>query len=307
MASSQRTTHLKSGVDRRWAANKAGAWMWSTVRFIIIIGLCYVILYPFLVKFLNAIKGYDDFFDPTVRFIAREPTWDNIRIVFQTMNYVGAAVRTTLLSLGCAVIQTAVCALIAYGFARFHFRGNGILFFCVILTLLIPPQTIMIPLYMKFRFFLGNPDWSLIDSVFPMILLSFTGMGLKNGLYIFMLRQVFRGMPAELEEAAYIDGAGYFRTFRSIMLPAAVPSLTTVFLFVFAWQWTDTFYNNLFFVNFEVLTTAMNNVRGLSEVDIIQSMYGNTAALLAIVPLAVFYIFTQRAFVQSAERSGIVG
>lgn len=287
--------------------SKTGSLLWKIVRFVIIIGLCYVILYPFVVKILNAIKGYEDFFDPTVRFIARHPTLDNIRLVFTAMDYIPSMLKTAALSLMCGVLQTGVCALIAYGFARFKFRGNTILFFCVMLTLLIPPQTIMIPLYMKFRFFLGITELSLIDTILPMVLLSLTGMGLKNGLYIFMLRQVFRGMPQELEEAAYIDGYGYFRTFVRIMLPAAVPTMTTVFLFVFAWQWTDTFYNNLFFVDFGVLTNAINQVQGLSEVDVIQSMYANTAALLAIIPLAVLYIFTQKAFVQSAERSGLVG
>lgn len=287
--------------------SKIGKILWVVVRFVIIVGLCYVILYPFAVKLLNSIKSYQDFFDPTVRFIPRNPTLDNIKTVLVNMDYSWATLRTAFVSLLCGVLQTSVCALIAYGFARFRFKGNRILFFCVLLTLLLPPQTIMIPLYMKFRFFLSIKSLSVIDTLIPMVVLSLTGIGLKNGLYIFMLRQVFRGMPQELEEAAYIDGCGYFRTFYKIILPSAVPMLTTVFLFIFAWQWTDTFYNNLFFVNFKVLTTAIDRINGISTVEIFQSMYSDTAALLAIIPLAILYVFTQKAFVQSVERSGIVG
>ena len=82
-------------------------------------------------------------------------------------------------------------------------------------------------------------------------------MGLKNGLYIFMIRQYFRNIPKELEEAAYVDGCGTLKTFVRIMLPDAKPILTSCFLFAFVWQWTDKFYSKMFLGNIKLLSTQL--------------------------------------------------
>ena len=144
-------------------------------------------------------------------------------------------------------------------------------------------------------------------------------MGLKTD-YIYIMRQFFRGMPKELEEAAYVDGAGMLRTFGQIMLPSAVPAMVTVFMFSFVWQWTDTFYSSLFLMRTDVLAKTAANVsnqimKDLSAdigVDIylspaISSMYTNTGSLLVVLPLLILYLFAQKLFVESVERTGIVG
>ncbi|MBP3389315.1 MAG: carbohydrate ABC transporter permease, partial [Clostridia bacterium] len=172
-----------------------------------------------------------------------------------------------------------------------------------------PPQTIMIPLYETFRYMVipGVFSNGMINTIAPMIILSLTGLGLRNGLYIFMFRQSFRNMPKELEEAAYIDGCGAFGTFFKIMLPSARPIIVTVALFSFSWQWTDTFYNDLFFPTQTVLASSVYLLENVYDEAILNSMLQNVGAILAILPLAIFYLFAPRAFVQSVERSGIVG
>lgn len=279
---------------------------WSIVRAVILLGLCFLILYPFFIKIVNGFKSFNDFLDPTVRYIPKEPTWDNYVTAFEKMDYIPAFGRTLLVSVMSGVLQTLTSAIVGYGFARFHFRGNKALFACVILVLLVPPQTIMIPLYEIFRFFLGTST-SLINTQWPMLILSLTGLGLRNGLYIFMFRQSFRNMPKELEEAAYIDGCGVFRTFFSIMLPSAKSIIVTVLLFAFSWQWTDTFYNELFFSGQSVLASSVQLLTNLYDESVMNSMIQNVGAVLAVLPLAIFYLFAQRSFVQSVERSGIVG
>lgn len=279
---------------------------WSIVRAVILLGLCFLILYPFFIKIVNGFKSFNDFLDPTVRYIPKEPTWDNYITAFEKMDYIPAFGRTLLVSVMSGVLQTLTSAIVGYGFARFHFRGNKALFACVILVLLVPPQTIMIPLYEIFRFFLGT-SVSLINTQWPMLILSLTGLGLRNGLYIFMFRQSFRNMPKELEEAAYIDGCGVFRTFFSIMLPSAKSIIVTVALFAFSWQWTDTFYNELFFSGQSVLASSIQLLTNLYDESVMNSMIQNVGAVLAVFPLAIFYLFAQRSFVQSVERSGIVG
>ena len=203
------------------------------------------------------------------------------------------------------------------------------MFALVILTMIVPPQTLMIPLFLHFRYFdvlgiisaiTGHKGINLLESYWPFVLMSLTGMGLKNGLYIYIMRQFFRGMPKELEEAAYVDGAGMLRTFGQIMLPSAVPAMVTVFMFSFVWQWTDTFYSSLFLMRTDVLAKTAANVsnqimKDLSAdigVDIylspaISSMYTNTGSLLVVLPLLILYLFAQKLFVESVERTGIVG
>lgn len=280
---------------------------WSIVRAVILLGLCFLILYPFFIKIVNGFKSFNDFLDPTVKYLPKEPTWDNWITAFKKMDYVHSLLRTLSVSLICGVLQTLISALVGYGFARFRFRGSKILFASVILVLLVPPQTILIPLYETFRQVLGNSNWSLINTMWPITILSLTGMGLRNGLYIFMFRQSFKNMPHELEEAAYIDGCGPFKTFFSVMLPSARSIILTVSLFAFSWAWTDIFYNDLFFGERTVLASAVSLLSKTFEESIMDSMLQNVGAVLAILPLAILYLFAQKAFVQSVERSAIVG
>jgi len=189
----------------------------------------------------------------------------------------------------------------------------------------------MASLYLNFHFFdifglfrliTGGPV-NLLNSVFGFWLLSATGMGLKSGLYIFMLRQYFRGMPKELEEAAWVDGCGKFRTFIQIMIPDASPMLTSCFLFSFVWQWTDSFYSTLFLNNYRMLSSglgsiaervsqwwaAINSVSGAgvastAPVGYVQAMIA-TGMLMCLAPLIILYLIAQRAFVESLSQTGI--
>ena len=198
--------------------------LWKLVRAVILLGLCYIILYPFFIKVVNAFKTYSDFIDPTVRFLPKTFTWGNVRHVVKEMSYWSALQNTLLISVALGALQTLVCAVVGYGFARFQFKGRNLCFFLVIFSLIVPSQTILLPLYLKFKAFLGV--FKLIGTAWPLVILSMTGLGIKNGLYIFMFRQFFRNMPKELEEASYLDGCGTLRTFTKIMLPSAPTSST---------------------------------------------------------------------------------
>ena len=231
---------------------------WSIVRGVIIAGICFLILYPTLVKLSVSFMPEQDIYDVTVRYVPKSPTLENYKTVLSAMRYNKAFWNTFKLSTLTSVMQLISCTVIGYGFARFRFKGRGVLFALVILTMIVPPQTLMIPLFLHFRYFdvlgiisaiTGQKGINLLESYWPFVLMSLTGMGLKNGLYIYIMRQFFRGMPKELEEAAYVDGAGMLRTFGQIMLPSAVPAMVTVFMFSFVWQWTDTFFSTLFLRN----------------------------------------------------------
>jgi multiple sugar transport system permease protein len=201
---------------------------------------------------------------------------------------------------------------------------------CVMLIIVVPPQTIMAPLYLNFRFFdffgiirlITGAPLNLLNSVAGYWMLSASGMGLKSGLYIFMLRQYFRGVPKELEEAAYVDGCGRFATFIRIMLPDAAPMLTSCFLFSFVWQWTDSFYSTLFLTNYKMLASGLGGladrlaewwavINGSNSVAGTVAPVGYTQAIIAtgmlmcLAPLVLLYIAAQKAFVESLSQTGI--
>ena len=244
------------------------------------------------------------------------------------MKYKESLINSLILCLSTSLLQVISCTLTAYGFARFDFPGKRILFGFVILTLVVPPQAIMIPLYFHQRFFdigglfeyFTGDTVNLLDSFWPFFLMSITANGLRAGLYIYILRQYFRGSPKELEEAAYVDGANSFKTFYRIMLPGATPMLVTVFLFSFVWQWTDTFYPSLFFSKLRVLPSSLSALSATVAQVYSQGQIGfqylspgytsilnNAGSLLVILPIAILYLFMQRYFVEGIERSGLTG
>ena len=125
------------------------------------------------------------------------------------------------------------------------------MFGLVIFTLVVPPQIIILPLYLNLRFFtvwglIPEPGIDLLGSYWPFILMGISGTGFNNGLFIFIMRQFFKGMPRELEEAAYIDGANPLQTFLRVMLPGAKPALVIVFLFATVWMYNDYFFTLCF-------------------------------------------------------------
>jgi multiple sugar transport system permease protein len=158
----------------------------------------------------------------------------------------------------------------------------------------------------------------LLNSYWPFMILSFCGLAFKNGLYIFLLRQFFMGVPDELEESAYIDGSGVFRTFFTIILPISVPMMITVFLFAFSWQWTDIFYasSSMFFPDSAnapyMLTSDIGfkvpaSLTGLVSNNSIkwETAVKSTGGLMIIAPLVIIYLFGQKYLVQGIERSGL--
>ncbi|MDR1892144.1 MAG: carbohydrate ABC transporter permease [Oscillospiraceae bacterium] len=277
---------------------------WKIVRLVILFGLCYLILYPFFIKIINAFKGPADFYDPTVRFVPKTFTTNNILTVLTDTGFLNALKNTAFVSITTAVLQTVVSSLIGYGFARFKFKLNGLLFSMVILSLVVPPSTIIIPLYLRFRSFLGI--FELLGTPFPLFILSVTGFGIKNALYIYMFRQFFRNSPKELEEAAYIDGCGTFKTYSKIMLPSATSVFITVLMLSLAWQWTDMIYSSMFLLNWDYLARFLQTVTFSTDAMVGSNML-SIATVAAVLPIALVYIFFQRHLIQSISSSGLVG
>jgi multiple sugar transport system permease protein len=212
--------------------------------------------------------------------------------------------------------------MVGYGFARFKFPLKGFFFACVIITIVIPAHTIMLPLYQHFRNwdFFGiinaarGQKLNLLSTEMPMVLLTLFGTGLRSGLFIYIFRQFFRGLPKEIEEAAFIDGAGMWYTYFRIMLVNAVPAVITVMVFTLVWQYNDMFYTGLFTMPInhhipEKLTTisaTIGNVDRVMDPQVLQ-LYVYAGVILVLVPILIIYLILQKYFMEGVERSGIVG
>ena len=304
----------------------------NVLRFILMMGVSFVILYPFLSRIAGSFMTKEDVVDSTISLIPKHFTLEIYRAIIAENHYVEALLNTIFLSIACALIQTFIACLVGYGLAKFKFKGNGLVMILVVVTMIIPHGTLQLALSQHFNAFdllkviawgnkgiiqlitgqlpnLGNTFW-------PYIILSAFGLAFKNGLYIYMMRQFFKGVPDELEESAYVDGSGVFRTFFQIILPLAVPMMITIFLFSFAWQWTDEFYASTFFSGTSREIYLMPDVykaippslkTEFAGDALYQNVIQSTAGLMIIAPLVVVYLFCQKYLVQGIERSGLVG
>ena len=324
--------------DSEWGGLKSNYFLKKTaadfiyrlLRAFLLFGLCFLILQPLLDKLSVSFMEQQDLYDATVISIPRHFSLDNYRLAGSLMQYWPSFFQTLAIVSISSFLQIASCTMAGYGFARFRFPLKKFWFMCVMLIIIVPPQTIMSSLYLNFHFFdifgiirliVGRPA-NLLNSAAGFLMLSATGMGLKSGLYIYILRQYFRGVPKELEEAAWVDGSSRSRTFIRIMLPDAAPMISSCFLFSFVWQWTDSFYSTLFLTNYKMLSAGLgglasrfsqwwsllNNAIGVSggsaPVGYTQAMIA-TGMLMCLAPLVLLYLLVQKTFVESLSQTGI--
>jgi multiple sugar transport system permease protein len=307
---------------------KAKRAFYMGLKYIVLILLAYQLLYPVLYMISASIKDPLDSYDPSVIWIPKNFSATGFIDAFKSMKYLDALKGSLEISLGCAVLDVMSCALAGYGFARFKFPFKNLLFACVILTLMVPMQTIILPYYMNMRYFDPLGLVSAINAAFDktitinlvgkniaFYLPSLFGSGIRSGLYIYIFRQFFEGMDKALEESAQIDGCGPLRTFLNIMLPNARNSIVTVFLFSFVWHFNEYYLTKqLLGTNRRTLIVALSSLR----IDLAALIGGQTAfdpiriqtriqagCLLAIIPMFLLYIFAQRKLADSIEHIGI--
>lgn len=320
-------------VKRRIARRNALIVTASIFRTIILVGLCFVILLPIFEKISFAFRHPVDIANPLVVWIPETWSTVNILIAYKLLDYSHSFWNTLILSAVCMVIQIIASAFAGYSFARLKFKGQNILFLILIFTLVVPNDTLNISRMLLFTNtpFLGI---KLMGNVLSIFIMSIFGMGIRSAIFIYLFRQAFRSLPADLEESAQVDGAGVVRTFWSVMLPNARGTVVTVGLFAFVWQWNDYYWAelyNLSSANFPVLSVKLTGgteqlfnvlatwimggdpyfstitAESIRTSDLFYGLIANTAALLMMLPLLIGFFFVQKQFVESIERTGIVG
>lgn len=308
--------------ERQALANSFKGLLMSVFRLVIIVGVCYVILGPVLGILANSFFSNKDAYNPMVYLIPQNPTLERYETSIKILDYFPTVGRSLLYSLVLMLMQIFTCSMVGYGFARYKFPLKSLLFGLVVVMIVIPSHTIMLPLYMTFRTFdpfglctliTGGP-LNLMKTPYPMMMMTILGCGLRSGLYIYIFNQFFRGLPKEIEEAALVDGAGTWYTYFNIMLRNAMPSVITVAVFSLVWQYNDTFYAHLFQIPQDMsigtrISSLVANIANQFQINdmVIQNLYLDAGIVLMLVPVVLIYVVLQKQFIEGVERSGIVG
>ncbi len=297
--------------------------VWPVFRFLILFGLGFVILYPMLYMLSTSFRPQSEMSDPSVMWIPKQFIIDNFVDVWLAMDFPKVLLQTILINVVCSMLQVVTCAITGYGFARFKFKFKGLLFGIVILQIIVPVQVVLIPLYTQFRFFdifgiiqlITGSSLNLVSTPAALYLQAFFCNGIRAGVFILLYRQFFRGLPKELEDAAYLDGCGPVMTFIRVMVPNAKTSFLTVFIFSIVWYWNDTYVTGMFFDKPYTIAMEVENM----ATTIIFYKTGDNAGqasdwlvwieascVLSLLPILIMYIILQKQFVEGVERSGLV-
>lgn len=283
--------------------------VFSLVRFVIIFGLAFIILKPIITKFFLSCMNPKDLLDNGVNLIPKNWSLVYWKQAWNGLNLKETLPGTIILSVSVAILQVISSTLVGYGLSRFEFRLNKLFFVLVLMLMLVPIQLVSTAQYLNFVYFdLGFTTVNLTDSFWPMILMAIGCIGIKQGLYIYLLKEQFTAIPKELEEAAYIDGAGIWKTFTTVMLPNARTTILTILLFSISWQWTDDIYSGLYYPNTNILANYLENVKIVinNHYDGMGTLISRSAAsLIIMIPLLVLFAFCQKYLVQSVSHSGL--
>lgn len=270
----------------------------GTYLVIVVIGI--LLLYPILWMFFASFKTNEEIFGST-RLLASHYDLHNFVEGWKgsgTLSYATYFWNTFKLVIPVTLLTLVSSTLVAYGFARFQFPCKRILFIVLIGTLMLPNSVIIIPRYTMFAKF----GW--VDTYIPFYSLAILAC---YPFFIFMLIQFLRGIPRDLDESAYIDGCGTFRTLVQIILPLMKPALFSAALFQFMWTYND-YFNSLVFINSGSKYTVSLALRlSLDSESVVNWGKVMATSFIVVLPLILLFFFAQKYFVEGIATSGLKG
>ncbi len=272
----------------------------SLVYYVGVTLLAFIMVYPILWLFASSLKPSAEIWTTVSSLIPRTITWENYTngwrgfggISFTTF-YMNSFIYAIVGTIG-SVLSSAI---VAYGFSRIRFFGRGFWFVCLLMTLMLPAQVTIIPQYIAFS------KLQLLNTWWPLLLPKFFG----GAFFIFMMMQFIRGIPKDLDEAAFIDGCGHAGIFFRIILPLIVPALITAAIFSFYWTWED-FLTPLVYMNKPNLYTVSLALRSFADPSAATD-WGAVFAMsaLSLIPVFILFVIFQRYLVEGISTSGLKG
>lgn len=288
--------------------------LFKIMLYVLLVIFGFVFLYPLIYMVSYAFMTPEDVVNPFVHYLPTQWFYmGNFTLAYQVLNYMKALGRSLLIAVLPAILQCVSTSLIGYGLARFRVPGKGVILALVLATFIIPPQATMIPQMLMYT----NVG---MDNILAFLVPALFGQGLKSAIFILIFFQFFRSLPASLEEAAKIDGAGIIRIFVFIAVPLAFSGYLLTFLFSFVWYFNETTLTALFLDSkFQTLPLALESFlqsfndmnsgaasSGESGKTINEAIY-MAGTFLSILPLLIIYFIAQKQFVESVDKAGITG
>lgn len=257
-----------------------------------------VMLLPFAWLISSSLKGEAEIFVLPPQWIPDPARWGNYARVFTELPFFLYLRNTVLITFGAVVGQVLTSALCAFAFARLRWPGRDLVFGIMIATIMVPYTVTLIPTFILFK----TLGW--LDTFLPLIVPYWLAGG--SALFIFLLRQFFRTLPMELDDAARIDGASSWVIFTRIILPLSKPALAVVTVFSFLGHWNDFFGPLVYLSSDDNWTLAL----GLSSLQGLEWGRDNTPLVMAvsvimITPIVVLFFFAQRTFISGIVLTGI--
>ncbi len=255
--------------------------------------LSLLMVVPFLWMISTSLKSVNEMYLIPPSWIPAEIMWSNYVYMLESAPWLLYFYNTAKVTFFVVLGQVVVCSMAAYGFARLKFPGRDALFLLLLGTMMIPYHVTMIPTFQILR----KLGW--LDTHYALIVPAlFAAFG------VFLLRQFFLTIPKELEQAAMIDGCGYFRIFIHVIMPNAKPALTTLAIFTFMSTWND-FLGPLIYLNSDHLKTLTLGLATFQGTYTNQWNYMMAGSLIVSLPILIVYAFAQRYFVEGIVMSGL--
>lgn len=254
-----------------------------------------IMIFPFFWMASSSLKDQAEAFATPPTLIPKAATLDNFRRVSEFIDLKQLLINSMTVSITVTVLQLLTASMAGFAFARIHFKGKNFFFLTYMVTMMIPMQVIIVPLFIEMKY-LGLID-SLIGLGLPMIASAFG---------TFFMRQAMLAIPKEIEEAAHIDGAGHFRIFFKIAIPLTIPALSALFILAFMSVWNAFLWPLIIIFSPEKMTLPLGlaNLHGQYSTDWPLVMAGTT---LSVIPIAVVYLLLQKQITQSFLTAGLKG
>lgn len=259
---------------------------------VLVLGAVFMIL-PFLWMLSTSLKTSSQTFVLPPKWIPENPTLDSYREVFTKVPMARFFANSIFVAVVSTVSQVLICAMAGYAFARIEFKGREILFYIYLATLMVPQQVTLTPLFILMTKF----GWA---NTYKALILP----GIFSAFGTFLMRQFFKDIPAAIEEAAFIDGAGYVQIFFRIIIHLARPALATLFIFAFMASWNNFLWPLIITSDTAHMTLPLGlaSLKGRWETDWNVLMAGT---LISILPMLVVYSFTQKYIIKGLTHTGI--
>lgn len=299
---------------------------YNIFRYLLLLGVSYVAIFPIIKMVSAALTTAEDYYAGASEYIPPVPTFQNFVNVQSYFHFMDCIKVTLIVTISCTLLSVFICSLVGYGLGRYKFKGSNVVYAAVLFTIIMPIQTAQIPLTYYYRWFdffsigklIGlftgtDLTVNLLPNLGRLLVPALFGVGLKAGIFIFLFRQFFAGMPKDLEEAAKLDGCSPFKIYWKVMIPNIIPVLVTVLLLSVIYYWNDTLVTGM--SNLNIGSTLMLEVeklitlrQGSDEISAMTMQVEYYSILfLAVLPLIVAFIFGQKFFVECMDRSGSKG